>query len=280
MSFLSLFLTHFPDILSQCFRLSNNVTPATRAVCTLLVDASTQQPSTLPAIIHSLATLLSRDFSFLAVCLESGTSSAPAMTKLLRAISNTESRDPRDPAAVATNLLNLCHSSCRDSSTATLLAMAVDPATKSRSAPQFVQSFCSNPSIALLWQHANNSPRECSDSMITYVGSEYNGIGITTCALRSMLPVYVAMCDAQAIQCEQSLLSMASEAQACEQSTDGSAACSVKCAAFVANVSSSKCMENAFSIQEVVAHAAQQSCGDSGKHGLVLFALYILAKTL
>jgi hypothetical protein len=51
---------------------------------------------------------------------------------------------------------------------------------------------------------------------------------------------------------------------------EGNAACSADCAAFVANISSgSKCMERVMSIQEVVAHAAQQTCGDSGKHRVV-----------
>jgi hypothetical protein len=232
--------------------------------------------STLTPVFDSLAHLLSTNLSFLAVCLDSNSLSAPAMKKLLLAISATESRDPRDPSAVATNMLNLCHSSCVDSSTATLLAMAVDPLQISRSDPQIIQSFCTSSVIALLWQHANNSPRECSDSMITYVGREYNDIGLTTCALRSMLPVYVAMCDAKAIQCEQSLLSMTSaEMQSCGQAMEGNAGCSADCAAFVAKVSSgAKCMENALSIQEVVAHAAQQTCADSGECRVIVFDMF------
>jgi hypothetical protein len=159
--------------------------------------------------------------------------------------------------------------------------MAVDTVRKSRSGPQIVQSFCTSPLIALLWQHANNSPRECSDSMITYVGSEYNVMGMTTCALRSMLPLYVATCDAKAVRCEESLLSMAVEAQACDQTMEGSAPCSADCAAFVAKVSSgSKCMESALSIHEAVAHAVQQTCGDSGKLGLFLFVFFFLQVAL
>jgi hypothetical protein len=114
--------------------------------------------------------------------------------------------------------------------------------------------------------------------MITYVGSEYNVMGMTTCALRSMLPVYVATCDAKAVRCEESLLSMAVEAQACDQTMEGSAPCSADCAAFVAKVSSgSKCMESALSIHEAVAHAVQQTCGDSGKLGLFLFVFFFFA---
>ena len=242
------------------------------------VAGHTSQPSTIHPLFDSLATLLSRSFNFLAVCLENKAPSAPFMKMLLLAISATESRDPRDPTAIATNLLNLCHSSCSDSSTATLLAMAVDPFRTSRSGPaSIVQRFCTSPLSAMLWKHANNSPRECSDSMITYVGSQCNGMGITPCTLSSMLPVYVAMCDAKAIQCEESFLSMTVEAQACNQTVEGNSACSADCSAFVSKVSSgSKCMESALSIQEVVAHAAQQTCGDSGKHAVILSALYSL----
>lgn len=90
-----------------------------------------------------------------------------------------------------------------------------------------------------------------------------------------MLPVYIAMCDSRAIQCEESLMSIAPEAKYCDQTVDGNAACSADCAAFVAKVSSgSKCMESAWSIQEVVAHAAKQTCGDSGKHVIMLVAVF------
>jgi hypothetical protein len=96
-----------------------------------------------------------------------------------------------------------------------------------------------------------------------------------------MLPVYVAMCDAKAIQCEESLLSMTAEAQACNQTVEGNSACSADCSGFVTKVSSgSKCMESALSIQEVVAYAAQQTCGDSGKHAGILFALHYLLGAL
>jgi hypothetical protein len=103
--------------------------------------------------------------------------------------------------------------------------------------------------------------------MISFVGSAYQFKNMTTCALRSMLPVYVAMCDAKAIECEESLLSLTpAEVHACDQTIGGNAPCSSECAAFVTKLSSgSKCAESAFSIQEVVAHAAQKTCADSGK---------------
>ena len=267
--------------MSQCSRLSNSSTPSTRAVCYVLLNASTHHPSTLPSIIDSLATLLSSDLSPLAVCLESKYSTAPFMKKLLLAISNTESRDPRDPSATATNLLNLCHSSCRDSSTATLVAMAVDSIIIGRSGTQTFPTFCTSPVIALLWQHANNSPRECSDSMITYVGDVYGDTGVSTCVLRSMLPAYVAMCDSTAIQCEESVLSMtAAETNACFHKIQENGPCPSECASIVAKVSS-KCMKSVLSIHEVVLHAANQTCDDSCKlPGFILHKSFCQACTM
>ena len=104
--------------------------------------------------------------------------------------------------------------------------------------------------------------------MITYVGSASGSSGeMSTCVLRSMLPVYVAMCDAKAIQCEESFHSMTNaEMTACDQTIEGNGACSSECASFVAKVSSGpKCMERIMSIHEVVVHAANQTCSDSGK---------------
>ena len=98
---------------------------------------------------------------------------------------------------------------------------------------------------------------------------------MTTCVLRSMLPAYVAMCDAKAIQCEEMLTSMsAAEMGACDHTIDvNGAVCTSECASFVAKVSSgSKCAESVMSIREVVAHAANQTCADSGK-GCVIFFL-------
>jgi hypothetical protein len=89
-----------------------------------------------------------------------------------------------------------------------------------------------------------------------------------------MLPAYVAMCDAKAIQCEEALLSMpAAEMSACDHTMEGNGACSSECASFVAKVSSgSKCMESVLSIHEVVAHAANQTCADSGKRRMIFVA--------
>ncbi len=187
------------------------------------------------------------------------------MQDLLLAISKTESRDPRDPAATATNLLNTCYSSCADSSIAVLLALAADSERRSQSGPSMYASFCTNPVMALLWQHASNSPRECSDSLISIVSKE---VGLTPCALRSLLPTYVALCDAHAIQCEETVLAMpAAEAHACDRMVETSEPCSSDCAAFVHKFASgSRCMESMFSNQEVYAHAVIQTCSDSGKH--------------
>jgi hypothetical protein len=125
-------------------------------------------------------------------------------------------------------------------------------------------SFCTNPVMALLWQHASNSPRECSDSLITIVS---NQIGVTPCALRSLLSTYVALCDAHAIHCEETVLAIpAAEAKACDRVIETSEACSSDCAAFVHKFASgSRCLESLASNQEVYAHAVNQTCSDSGE---------------
>jgi hypothetical protein len=186
------------------------------------------------------------------------------MQYLLLAISKTESRDPRDPAATATNLLNTCYSSCADSSIAVLLALAAESESRSQSGPSKFASFCTNPVMALLWQHASNSPRECSDSLISIVSKK---IDLTPCALRSLLPTYIALCDAHAIHCEETILAMpAAEANACDRVIETSDACSSDCAAFVHKFASgSRCLESLVSNQEVYAHAVSQTCSDSGK---------------
>lgn len=104
--------------------------------------------------------------------------------------------------------------------------------------------------------------------MITYAEIVPGSMGLTACALRSMLPVYVAMCDAKAIQCEESFHSMtAAEMTACDLTINGNGTCSSECASFVAKMSSGpKCMESVFSIHDVVAHAANRTCAGSGKH--------------
>jgi hypothetical protein len=255
------------EILSQCSRLLNSATSATRAVCALLWDVSAHHSSTLPFVIENLATLLSAGLNPLEVCLSSESPSAPSMKMLLRAISIAESRDPRDPTAVATNLLTLCFSSCRDSSITTLLALATDSIISGQSGPQYFPSFCTSPVMALLWQNANNTPRECSDSMMAYMGSVSSSTGLTTCVLRSILPAYVALCDAKAVHCEEKMLAMtAAEANACQHTIESSATCSSECSSYVDKVSSdSKCMEGIWSIREVLAYTAAQTCADSSK---------------
>jgi hypothetical protein len=220
------------------------------------------------ALLDNLATLLGNDLSPVSVCLESRQNGASAMKALLQAISNTESRDPRDPTAAATNLLNLCFSSCRDTSTATLLgATAV---RQMPSGPQVFSRFCTDPVMALLWQHANNSPRECSDAMIASLdGSALQSIfgrNVTTCVLRSMLPAYVALCDARTIRCEETMLAIpTAEIVACQDMFVEGKTCSSQCALLANQLSSGdKCFESLWSVQEAVAYAANQTCGDSG----------------
>ncbi len=66
----------------------------------------------------------------------------------------------------------------------------------------------------------------------------------------------------------------AAEMSACDHTIEGSGSCSSECAAFVAKVSSgSKCMESVMSVREVVAHAANQTCADSGKGFAIFFAM-------
>ena len=191
------------------------------------------------------------------------------MKMLLQAISNTESRDPRDASATATMLLNLCFSSCRDPSTATLLA--VHTTRMVPSAPQVFSRFCTDPVMALLWQHANNSPRECSDAMIASLDDEalrgIFGRNVTTCVLKTLLPAYVALCDARAIQCEETMLAIPSvELDACKNVYEASRTCSPQCAALANQLATGgRCFESLWSVQEAIAHAANQTCGDSGE---------------
>ena len=114
--------------------------------------------------------------------------------------------------------------------------------------------------------------------MIAYAEIVPGSMGLTACALRSMLPVYVAMCAARAIQCEESFHSMtAAEMTACDHTINGNGTCSSECASFVAKMSSGpKCMESVFSIHDVVAHAANRTCAGSGKHVAQFCAKWIL----
>jgi hypothetical protein len=150
-----------------------------------------------------------------------GFTAGSPLHKLLLAISETESRDPRDTTAAATNLLNVCYSACKPASTSVLLALAAESTRIDRQpGPQmFRNNFCTNPLLALLWQHANNSPRECSDSLVS-IASSY--IGLSSCVMRSMLPAYLALCDSKTMQCERTVREAAAEEKACDPYAAGS----------------------------------------------------------
>jgi hypothetical protein len=227
-----------------------------------------------------VATLLSVDLNPLDMCLIQSDST---MKDLLLLISSTESRDPRDPNSPATNFLNICHSACRQSSTAVLMALVsellrIDPRPGSE---MFRDSFCTNPVLALLWRHANNSLRECSDSLISIV-SHY--IGMPSCVLRSMLPSYVAMCDAQAVQCEHALLEVAVLANACNV-TDlhQSASCTPRCSDYAQKLSTMpmnhsglRCLESMSSIHEILADNAHKTCSSSKLASIIHILIFLL----
>ena len=249
----------FADIISQCRELTLQASSATRILCSRLMSG--HFPSS------QVATLLSVDLNPLDMCVFETDS---IMNELLLLISSTESRDPRDPKSPATNFLNICHSACRQSSTAVLLALVSESLRIDQhpGSEMFRDSFCTNPVLALLWQHANNSPRECSDSLISIV-SYY--IGMPACVLRSMLPSYVAMCDAQAVQCEQALLDVAVHANACNVTAlHQSAGCTPQCSDYVQKLSNMqmnhsglRCLESMSSIQEILADNAHKTCSSS-----------------
>ena len=200
------------------------------------------------------------------MCLDSKDPSATVVKRMLQAISNTESRDPRDASATATILLNLCFSSCREPSTTILLAMYA--ARTAQSSPQIYSRFCTDPVMALLWQHANNAPRECSDALIASLDAtalrDIFGRNVTRCVLRSLLAAYVALCDARAIRCEETfpLISMADFADCTP--------CSPSCFAAINALSvGDKCFESLWSVQEAIAYVAYETCGDSSACMLV-----------
>jgi hypothetical protein len=257
------------DIMTQCFNLPSAATSATIAVCSLIKS----HPINNQAIIHNLATLLGSDLDTTTVCIESSYPSASAMKMLLQAISRSESRHPRDPAAAATNLLNTCFSSCRNVSTATLLGLSA--VIKTMSNPRnMMSSFCTNPAIALLWQHANNSPRECFDSMIANFDDgallELFGGGVTTCILRSMLSAYVSLCDQRTIECEESMLLIPDhQLKSCLLVQDAKAICDPQCAALVNQLSSGQqCFERTAAVRETLAQISDSTCTDSGEYRL------------
>jgi hypothetical protein len=252
---------------SQCSNLPNDVTSATVAVCNLIKSHPVHAQ---PELFHNLATLLGSDLDAINVCIESGQQSASAMKMLLQAISRTESRHPRDPSATATILLNLCHSSCRDVSTSMLLGVAAINKTMTNPSKLFPR-FCTNPAIALLWQHANNSPRECFDSMIANLNDdachELFGDGVTPCVLRSLLPAYVALCDQRTIDCEESMIAIPEhQLTACLSVKDGNGMCDPQCAALISQLSSGQqCFERTAAVREALAQISNSTCSDSGK---------------
>jgi hypothetical protein len=215
------------------------------------------------------------------VCIESSHPSASAMKMLLQAISRTESRHPRDPAAAATRLLNTCYSSCRNVSTATLLGVAAINKTMTN-VRKLMPSFCTNPAIALLWQHANNSPRECFDSMIANFNDDdlhdLFGGGVTTCVLRSMLPAYVSLCDQRTIECEELMLSIPDhQLNSCLLMQDAQGVCDSQCATLVKQLSSGQqCFERTAAVREALAQISNSTCADSGKHGPAQYLLFYL----
>jgi len=249
----------------QCAHLPCSASSATRAVCAVIKFVPQQNNVLLHGV---LATLFGNDLNPLAVCLDSKAPSATLMKMLLQAISNTESRDPRDASATATILLNLCFSACREPSTTTLLAIRAAHMVPSR--PQVFSRYCTDPVMALLWQHANNSPRECSDALIASLDDEaLRSIfrrDVTTCVLRTLLPAYVALCDARAIQCEETMLALpTSEVEACKDMFEVNKSCTSQCATLANQLSTgNKCFESIWSVQEAISYAANQTCGNSG----------------
>ena len=250
----------FAAMSSQCSNhLINGATAATRAVCVYLSKLNVNG-STYATTMIDLATLLSSEVNPFVVCLER----TPSMKQLLRVISNTESRDPRDPSATATNLLNLCFSSCASSSTTALLTLFAEGVQFGQPKAALIPGFCTSPLMAIMWQHAANSPRECSDSLISIVSVKMN---LTACALRSVLSTYVAACDTNAIQCEQDVRNVTiAEADACTPTIEHNAPCSSECSNLVHKFASgSQCMLSVYSNQELLAHVVNETCSDSGK---------------
>jgi hypothetical protein len=219
---------------------------------------------------NALATLLGSDLNPLVVCLDykSSNPSAATMKMLLQAISDTETRDPRDSSAVATKLLNLCFSPCRESSISLFLGLIA--ALKASSGPQIFSRFCTDPVMALLWQHANSTPRECSDAAISFLDHgimrDIFGRNITTCVLRSLMPSYVALCDKKTILCEEAMLAIPSaEIQPFKDMFESDRPCTPQLSALANTFASgNKCFERLWSVQEAIAYVANQTCLDSG----------------
>jgi hypothetical protein len=264
--------------------LGSDATAASHAVCKLLISEWQSMNSVKQQSYHeSLAILLGNDLNPLSVCLISPSSpTKPAMHNLLLAISQTESSDPRDSTATASNLLSLCFSSCKNSSTAVLLGLI---ALGKSAAPKQFPSFCTNSAMDLMWHLANNAPRECSDSLIASWQGNYHrdytgllelfGRNVTPCVLQTLLPAYVAMCDTTSIQCENYMHEITeAELSSCESVFETTGTCSSQCAALANRLSTHdlyrinsldpiNCFKNMWSIQEVIAQSSKETCGDS-----------------
>jgi hypothetical protein len=271
------------DIMAQCSRLPQSATSSTVAVCAYLLDVQhkdTQNSSELKSAMGNLAKLLSNETSPAVACLDDQHMSSTdphsysTMQGLLEAIANTESRDPRDATAAATQLLTICYSHCKATSDAFFIAIASEVHTSQssnisllsvfaefgnpRSDRALLNSFCTNPLIALLWEHATKSPRECSDALISSISET---LGLSSCALSSLLPAYIAVCDDKAIQCEEHVLTTQFNVlDSCGPMFQRNATCSEQCGALAQGLADSKCLEHSYSIQDAVYSALHQGC--------------------
>jgi len=106
------------------------------------------------------------------------------------------------------------------------------------------------------------------------------------------MPAYVALCDQKAIQCEETMLAIPMAVNnECLPLYEANGTCTPQCAQLANDLSSrcvcdsqllvtictaalvlllwlhscSKCFESVWSVQEAIAQAASQTCGDSGE---------------
>jgi hypothetical protein len=144
---------------------------------------------------------------------------------------------------------------------------------------KFVPRFCTNPALALLWQHANNSPRECFESLVaTFDKDMLNalfGNGVTTCVLRSLLPAYISLCDQRTIECEESVQAIPEQQfQSCLLMQGLSRQCDPQCIYLLNQLSSGqKCFERTAAVRETLAQISNLTCSDSGKRQMALHFL-------
>ncbi len=91
---------------------------------------------------------------------------------------------------------------------------------------------------------------------------------IQPCALRSLLTTYVAMCDAEAIHCEEAVLAAnATESNACTPTILHNAPCSSECAALANQFSSGhRCLERVYSNELVLAYVINETCSASSEY--------------